>query len=131
VSGDHRSGQGQASGQDRGGEPLCRLADIAEGAGKGFTLGRGLARREIFVVRRGAEVFGYVNSCPHLGSPLDFQPDRFVNADGSYIQCHTHGALFEIQTGHCVAGPCAGQALEPVALAVDDTGRVCLLEQAL
>lgn len=97
---------------------LCRLADIEDGEGRSFVLGEGLERRDIVVVRDGARVYGYVNSCPHLGSPLEMQPDRFMTADGSYILCHLHGALFEIETGRCIAGPCAGQRLTPVELEI-------------
>ncbi|SMF78211.1 Ferredoxin subunit of nitrite reductase or a ring-hydroxylating dioxygenase [Tistlia consotensis] len=95
---------------------LCRLEEIEDGEGKGFVLGAGSERREIVVVREGERVYGYLNACPHVGTPLDFQPDRFMNADGSYLLCHTHGALFEIETGYCIAGPCAGRSLTPVAL---------------
>ena len=97
---------------------LCRLADLEEGEGRGFVLGEGQARRDIVVIREGERVYGYLNSCPHVGTPLEMQPDRFMTADGSHLLCHTHGALFEIETGRCIAGPCAGQALAPVALEV-------------
>lgn len=105
---------------------LCRLEEIADGQAKGFVFGEGLARREIFVVRQGRRVRGYVNSCPHVGTPLDFPADRFMNADGSYLLCRTHGALFEIGNGYCVAGPCAGKSLTPVAVELDSDGRVRL-----
>ena len=39
----------------------------------------------------------------------------------------SHGALFEKRTGYCVAGPCAGRALTPVALEIRD-GYVVLAE---
>ncbi len=111
-----------------GGEPraLCRLDEIEDGEAKGFTLGDGAERVEILVVRDGARTFGYVNSCPHLGSPLDWAEDQFMSEDGGHIMCHTHGALFRIEDGFCIAGPCAGGSLTPVAVAVDDTGRVLL-----
>ena len=95
---------------------LCRLSDIEDGEGKGFVLGEGSERWELVVIREGERAFGYVNACPHVGTPLEMQPDRFMNADGSYILCHTHGALFEIESGYCIAGPCAGQSLRPVGL---------------
>ena len=38
--------------------------------------------------------------------------------DGALILCSSHGALFEKDSGYCVAGPCAGRALTPVALEV-------------
>ncbi len=102
-------------GGHRGVSVLCALADIADPGGKGFVLGDG---RRIFVIRRGASVHGYVNSCPHQGVPLDWRPDVFLSIDKSVIQCSTHGAQFRIQDGQCLAGPCAGSALRPVPVAV-------------
>lgn len=102
------------------GRRLCRLADIPEGTGKGFVLGEGAKRQAIFVVHRAGCVRGYVNSCPHVGTPLDWAPDRFLSPDRSLIQCSTHGARFRIEDGYCVSGPCAGDSLEPVEVAVAD-----------
>lgn len=134
---------GGADARAPSGRVLCRLEDIEDGQGKGFTLsegpeGNGSAGdgpadggsrgRDIFVVREDDQVFGYVNSCPHLGTPLNWDGDRFISADSGLILCATHGALFEIEDGACVSGPCAGQALEPVPVAVDARGRVVLLE---
>ncbi|MCH7634488.1 MAG: Rieske (2Fe-2S) protein [Proteobacteria bacterium] len=120
---------GQApAGQAGAGRVLCRLDDIEDGQGKGFTLGQGPEAREIFVVREGARVFGYVNSCPHLGTPLDWQSDRFILDDSGLIMCATHGALFEIADGFCVDGPCVGKNLEPVPVVIDADGRVRLVE---
>ncbi len=109
------------------GRVLCRLADIEDGQAKGFTLGSGREARELFVVREDDQVFGYINSCPHLGTPLNWQDDRFISDDSGLIICATHGALFEIEDGACVSGPCAGQALEAVALVLDAGGRVVLI----
>ena len=109
---------------------LCRLTDIDDGQAKGFEFGQGLTRRDVFVVRRGQRLFGYQNACPHIGTPLEFQPDQFLSADGNHLLCTTHGALFTIETGHCVAGPCQGKSLTPVALDVDDAGRIFLLDSA-
>ncbi len=119
--------RGAASTSAAGGRVLCRLADIEDGQAKGFTLGAGRDAREIFVVREDGRVFGYVNSCPHLGTPLNWQDDRFISDDSGLIICATHGALFEIEDGACVSGPCAGQALEAVPLALDAEGRVVLI----
>lgn len=97
---------------------LCRLDEIADPGARGFTFGEGTAREEIFVVRRGTELFGYVNACPHQGTPLEFLPDRFLTRDGREILCSTHGARFDIATGLCVAGPCASLRLAPIAVEV-------------
>jgi len=96
---------------------VCRLAELAGGA-RGFTFGGGDWPLRGFVVRSGDTVRGYLNRCPHAGHPLDLLPQRFLTADGSLILCSSHGALFEKATGYCVAGPCMGRALTPLALQV-------------
>src|SRR3954470_22568231 len=98
---------------------ICRLDDIEDGSARGFVL-EGNPPLEIFVVRSGDSVFGYVNSCPHIGTPLDFLPDRFLTADRTEILCSTHGARFEITTGRCTAGPCRGKRLAPLSVVVAD-----------
>ncbi|MEE8505899.1 MAG: Rieske (2Fe-2S) protein [Kiloniellales bacterium] len=116
------------SGQAPAGRVLCRLEDIEDGQGKGFTLGEGLEARDIFVVRDGDQIYGYVNSCPHQGTPLDWQGDRFISEENGLIMCATHGAQFEWADGTCVSGPCAGANLEAVAVTLDENGRVVLDE---
>ena len=77
---------------------------------------------------RADRAYGYVNSCPHLGTPLDWQVNRFISLDSGHIMCATHGALFEVESGSCVDGPCVGQNLEPLPVVVDGDGRVRLVE---
>ena len=96
---------------------VCRLSELQGGA-RGFTLGSGDWPLRGFVVRVGEVVRGYLNRCPHAGHPLDLLPQRFLTADGTLILCSSHGALFERVSGFCVAGPCAGRALTPIALQV-------------
>ena len=96
---------------------VCRLSEL-EGGARGFTVGSGAWPLRGFVVRVGEVVRGYLNRCPHAGHPLDLLPQRFLTADGTLILCSSHGALFEKASGLCVAGPCAGRALTPIALQV-------------
>lgn len=96
---------------------LCRLEEIPDGDSKGLSLEDG---RDILVVRQGGAVFGYQNVCPHLFTPLEWQPDDFLDDSGQFIICATHGALFQIEDGECVAGPCQGESLTQVPLTVED-----------
>lgn len=96
---------------------VCRLAELESGA-RAFTFGGGDWPLRGLVVRVGVAVRGYLNRCPHAGHALDLLPGRFLTADGSLILCSSHGALFEKTTGYCVAGPCMGRALTPLALQV-------------
>lgn len=115
------------TGAAQGRRVLCRADAIGEAAGKGFVLGEGRWKREIFVVRKGGRIYGYVNSCPHAGTPIDWMPDRFFTNDGRFLICATHGALFEVEDGFCVRGPCRGLALDPVPVA-EEAGDIVLLE---
>lgn len=107
--------------------PLCRLEEIAEGEGRGFTLGEGAEELALFVVRQGGEAYGYVNICPHLGTPLDWggfdgSGGSFVSEDSGNILCATHGAEFAIETGTCLSGPCLGEGLQRARLSRDPDG---------
>ena len=85
----------------------------------------------IVIVRTDAnDYFGYVNTCPHEGTWLNFGTGEFFSRDRAFLRCGRHGATFEIDTGLCVDGPCRGESLEPIALAVID-GEVCLCGVAL
>ena len=99
---------------------LCRLGDLADPGSREFKWGTGTWPLEFFAVREGGRVRGYLNRCPHAGNPLNWQPDRFLNLGGDLILCNSHGALFRIDDGACVGGPCLGEALEPVRLRVED-----------
>ena len=99
---------------------ICPLHELADPGSRGFTLGRGEWPLKGFVVRKGDTVRAYVNHCPHAGYPLNWNPDQFLAPDLAVIRCVMHGALFEIETGDCFAGPCAGHALQPLAIHVRD-----------
>jgi nitrite reductase/ring-hydroxylating ferredoxin subunit len=95
---------------------LCDLSDIADESSKGFTLGND----NLFAVKRKGKIFLYRNSCPHLGIPLEWVKDQFLDSSSSMIQCANHGALFVIETGKCVSGPCSGRKLEAVLFFIKD-----------
>ncbi len=99
---------------------LCAVEEVADPGAKGFVFRQHEALFGGFVVRRYGEIFGYIDRCPHTGSPLAFLPDRFLTREKDLILCATHGALFRIGDGHCIAGPCAGRALRPWAVEVRD-----------
>lgn len=103
---------------------LCQINDIADPGSRGFRVTDGDTAKDIMVIRRGNEVFGYINSCPHTGVCLDWQPGQFLAMDSQSIICATHGAEFRIEDGYCVGGPCAGDSLVPVRITIDAAGRL-------
>jgi nitrite reductase/ring-hydroxylating ferredoxin subunit len=99
---------------------VCSLRELPDPGAKGFTLGRGDWPLRGFVVRKGEMVRAYVNHCPHAGFPLNWHPDQFLAPHAPLILCVMHGALFDVETGACVSGPCAGAALRPLPVRVTD-----------
>ena len=71
------------------------------------------------MVRQGTDLFGYLNSCPHIGVPLDWMPNQFLSTDRRRIICALHGAEFTIAEGRCLAGPCLGDHLQKVPLRIE------------
>ena len=64
-----------------------------------------------FVIRYGGRVYAYLNRCAHIATELDWKPGKFFDADGEYLICSTHGALYAPDSGACRGGPCRGAAL--------------------
>ena len=98
---------------------LCRVEEIPEGGAKGFPPAPG-GFTGLFAVRRGEDIRVYVNSCPHIGIPLDWAPDKFLSHDRQRIICAMHGAEFRIEDGMCTVGPCLGDRLEAVMIEIKD-----------
>jgi len=103
---------------------ICASDELVDGArGVRFELPTG---SQGFAVRHCGAVRAYVNRCPHSGTELDWQPGEFFEETGLYLICSTHGALFEPGSGFCVAGPCRGASLEPLAIR-ERSGQVVML----
>lgn len=99
---------------------ICPSSALAEGQGRGFTV----AGQALFGVRRHGRVYLYRNRCPHRGITLNWDTpgDTFLDESASLIQCAHHGALFLIESGECVAGPCAGEQLQALECLEDSQG---------
>lgn len=89
---------------------LCTLHDVPEGESRGFEFGP----KSVVAVMRDGQLYTYLNWCPHLGIELNFMPDEFLDMDRQFITCANHGALFEIETGMCLSGPCQGEPLAAI-----------------
>ena len=107
---------------------ICPSSALADGGdGVRFRAGPDGADEPAFAIRASGRAVAYVNRCPHAGTELDWEPGRFFDIAGLYFVCSTHGALFEPQTGLCVAGPCRGACLQPIAIRERD-GQVFLAD---
>jgi nitrite reductase/ring-hydroxylating ferredoxin subunit len=105
---------------------LCRVDDLPTEGARGFDP-QHTGRDTMFLVRRGDRISAWVNACPHVdGAPLAWRKDAYLNAGRSAIVCYGHGAVFDIDSGLCTSGPCVGQALTAIPLAVDSAGAIRL-----
>ncbi|WP_404338433.1 Rieske (2Fe-2S) protein [Sphingomonas sp. MMS12-HWE2-04] len=93
---------------------------IPDGSARNFVLELRAGRFHGFVVRQGEAVHGYVDLCAHMALPLAQTLDAYLTPDGALIQCSWHGALYRIEDGICIGGPCTGARLRPWPVAVRD-----------
>lgn len=101
---------------------LCELSELPDDSARGFDPD-GAGHDTMFVVRRGDRFYAYRDACPHWdGTPLAWRKDAYLSGDRQHIVCSAHGARFDIETGVCLLGPCLGQSLAPLTLAVADGG---------
>ncbi len=108
-------------------QQLCHKSEIADPGAKGFSLKQGRKERLLFLVKKEGQIYAYENHCPHAGINLEWQAHDFLDNDNAYIQCSVHGALFQIETGHCVGGPCNGTGLTCINIEIDSQGNILLL----
>lgn len=102
---------------------LCHIDDIEEGKTRGFDLGE----LRIIALKKASVIYLYENRCPHLGLNLEFSADDFLNYDETFIQCSTHGAMFTMETGECVLGPCKGESLTAIRFKLEN-GHIVLTQ---
>lgn len=98
---------------------LCAVTDIPDGGVAGATATLTSGTVSLVLTRFGDTVRAFHNECPHAGRRMDWAPNRFLMEHG-HLVCAAHGAVFTLDTGLCVGGPCRGQALMPVPVRVED-----------
>ncbi|UYB53317.1 Rieske (2Fe-2S) protein [Xanthomonas sp. AM6] len=104
---------------------LAQLDQIAPGSLVEVEATLGGEAESLLLYRDGDGVRAWLNVCPHAGRRLDWAPGQFLKSREGHVVCAAHGAAFELQGGSCVSGPCRGQSLLAVPVAVRE-GRVVL-----
>ena len=99
---------------------VCPFEELEDPGCKEFRIGEGDWPFRGFVVRTGDAIFAYQNHCMHAGHPLNWSPERFLTKDKKNIICSSHGAIYGIENGLCVSGPCRGKKLRLVEVEVRD-----------
>lgn len=74
----------------------------------------------LLLFRQGEAVRAWLNICPHAGRRLDWSPGQFLRSKEGLLVCAAHGASFELARGECVAGPCRGESLREIGVAIHD-----------
>ena len=102
---------------------VARVEDLPPGRTVKFVLTRNGREVEAFALNHGGRLVAYVNRCCHIPMTMDWVENQFLSDDGAHILCATHGALYEPESGECVAGPPLGKCLTAVPVEVRD-GRI-------
>ena len=102
-----------------GGRVVAQVNEVQPGAVKKFWLICQQYRLDAILINDQGNYYAYVNRCRHMPTPLDFVRDEFFSEDGRYLQCYTHGALYEFASGLCVSGPCKGESLYRLPVQID------------
>lgn len=106
-------------------QKICMTEDVPEREARQFESITGL---NFMLTQRDGQFYAYRNLCPHLQVELEYLEHQFLDADAEFIQCSTHGALFDIETGQCVSGPCLGESLQKLSIEVHSDGGIYLDE---
>ena len=97
---------------------LGAVSDVNDGEAKGFDINN-TGTDTFFIVRKGNEIFAYLDICPHYNdTSLPWKRHMYLDNQSQHIVCAAHGALFDIEDGYCLQGPCLGERLRKVPIEV-------------
>jgi nitrite reductase/ring-hydroxylating ferredoxin subunit len=95
---------------------LADVRRLAEMAGVRFSIRLEGIERPAFAIRRRGRFHAYLNVCRHQARELDFGDAHFFDESADALVCCHHGARYQPETGHCLAGPCEGAGLTALRL---------------
>ncbi|MFT3922469.1 MAG: Rieske 2Fe-2S domain-containing protein [Myxococcales bacterium] len=101
----------------------CTRAELSPGMVIPVALTRGANRRPreaLVLLGSDGEPRAYLNECRHLPIPIDLGSRRYLTQDKRHLLCGTHGALYRLDDGVCVTGPCLSLALDALKLIEED-----------
>ncbi|NOT88613.1 MAG: Rieske 2Fe-2S domain-containing protein [Lysobacter sp.] len=101
-------------------KPLLALDDLPDGGLLEVEAEVDGVAESLILHRKGDSVHAWLNICPHAGRRLDWAPGKFLMSKDGLLVCAAHGASFELHAGACVAGPCRGDSLRAVGVALVD-----------
>ena len=89
---------------------VAKVDEIPAGKMKACKVGE----REIVVINSGGKFYALNRRCTHMGGDL-----AEGKLEGATVRCPRHGAIFDVTTGRCLAGPKIG----PLKLKTKDETR--------
>ena len=99
---------------------VCSIDEIQAAGCLVFEIPQLSESGQVFLVLNNDRIYAFVNRCPHTGITLNWQPNQFFDITNQLIQCATHCALFRIEDGLCVRGPCVGDKLQQLNIRLTD-----------
>lgn len=98
--------------------PVCRAADLVERgrAVRAVLPAAGQPPQPVLVLRVDGEPRAYLNRCAHQPAELDWNPGEVWDAEGRWLVCALHGAVYDPHNGRCQGGPCGRGRLHALAL---------------
>jgi len=99
---------------------ICGASSLPTGTARTFPLPD--SDEQGFLIGTPDGLRAFRNRCRHWPVPLDMDDADFWSPELGAIVCKVHGAVFRGHDGACLAGPCAGAALQswPVAIEGED-----------
>jgi len=107
---------------------VAAVDELLPGQHKNFELDVNGVRQPGVLINYQGDFHAYLNVCPHVGVRLDAASNGVFNADGSYLICREHWALFEPETGVCISGPCPIAPLSKLVVQIKGAV-VCVLPE--
>jgi nitrite reductase/ring-hydroxylating ferredoxin subunit len=105
-------------GSMQGGLIVAHASDIPQGTSRKFQLTCGNETIDGFVINFQGRFYAYSNRCCHIPIPFDCVDNEFFTRDKRHLICLIHGATYEPNTGLCIDGPCPGEYLDVIPVAV-------------
>jgi nitrite reductase/ring-hydroxylating ferredoxin subunit len=93
---------------------------------KGRFVRVGPAMNSVLLGRVGGAWKAYANVCRHRALPLDIGVASPMSDDGEYLLCNQHGALYRLDDGKCIVGPCVGESLTAVEVTEEGDGELVI-----
>ena len=99
---------------------LCKTTDLDALGSIGLEVKIKRKMQDIFIIKKGHAFFAYKNQCPHRLTQMEWNPNDFLTKDKQHIICAMHAAIFNLDDGLCISGPCIGKSLKKIDIFIKE-----------